>query len=103
MAMASTCKTCGEPIEWMLLTRRDGEIARVPVDRLPVQAGNIAGSKDVHGQLHGRVLADGEQLRPLEHRYRSHFASCAQASTHRKPRPATPPPAVDDTFQPELF
>jgi len=63
---AAECTTCKAPIYWVTL--ESGK--RMPVDR----------GADL------RVVVDTEGVGRVTRCYKSHFASCAQASAHRRPR-----------------
>ena len=56
----------------------------MPVNLKPDMAGNIAATKDVHGQLHGRILKGDDGCETGETRYQTHFASCPASGAHRK-------------------
>jgi hypothetical protein len=76
----SACRSCGAPVIWvtMIETRK-----AMPLDAEPVPNGNIVVDWRHHA---GAVLTAEELAGPdeLGRRYRSHFASCPQASEWRK-------------------
>jgi len=69
------CRSCGEPILWveMAATGR-----KMPLDVLPVPAGNVVLGPDGRA----RVLGKGEDAGETP-RYVSHYATCPQAVTWR--------------------
>ena len=50
----------------------------MPVDIEPVADGNIVLSANGVGEIHYRVLKNGEMLKPGEKRRNSHFRTCPQ-------------------------
>jgi hypothetical protein len=74
-----TCRSCGAPIRWVVTYQG----RRMPVDVEPAKDGNIVleGDTAVAVGKPAKRLAYGRPGTPL---YRSHFASCPQASEHRR-------------------
>lgn len=78
----TVCKSCGAEVLWC--ETKDGK--RMPVDREPVEDGNV--------QLVGKVanVLDKETLElvkanvPAEALFKSHFATCPEANKHRTPK-----------------
>lgn len=80
--MTARCGSCKADIVWAI-TVATGK--RIPLDAQPSEDGNVAVHRDqVNGELIARVLKDGEQTGPWEHRGVSHFATCPNADQHRK-------------------
>lgn len=88
--MPSTCRSCGQPILW---TRVQPNGKAHPVDPGPVSVDRL---RDAYGLL---VLADDPTVQavvvthdqpigamPAGTLYRSHFATCPNASMHRRRR-----------------
>ena len=75
MANYGNCRSCGADVEWV--QTEAGK--RMPVDAEPVANGNIV---KVRGNLI-RYLGKGEVF--TGDRWVSHFATCAQAGSWRKP------------------
>lgn len=73
----TVCRSCGAPIQWAH-TATGG---RMPLDPEPVPHGNV---RLVDGVAH--VLSRGAAWDGVEPRYRSHFATCPNATLHRRPR-----------------
>lgn len=71
-----TCRSCGAEITWC----RTEKLKRMPLEKS--ETGNIV----IHGGLVHFPSADElEQMNPAA-RYVSHFATCPNASQHRKGR-----------------
>lgn len=70
--MSATCKSCGDPIEW----RQTPAGKRIPIDPEPVEGGNL----ELVGQSIAKVVKAGTGT------HVSHFATCPNASSHRRPR-----------------
>jgi hypothetical protein len=68
---ASTCKSCGAPIEWAYTVKG----SRMPLDPGMFDDGNVA--VDEHGTAR---MTDERPAR------RSHFVSCPDAARHRRPK-----------------
>jgi hypothetical protein len=83
----SRCRSCGAPIVWA-----ETEAGRrMPVDADTDPDGNVLVVPDpVTGELvalidsEAKPLAKRERTWPEGTRHRSHFATCPNASTHRK-------------------
>ena len=76
----SACRSCGAPIKWA----RTPKGRRIPLDPDPVPDGNIVlrgGVAHVDGPAAGGFFDDG-----AGERYVSHFATCPNARSHRRPR-----------------
>lgn len=72
------CGSCGAPVTWAKTAA--GKV--IPLDPEPVANGNVLlrdGVAIVFGAKSGAPPAG-------ERRYKSHFATCAQAAQHRRPR-----------------
>lgn len=77
--MSARCGSCHSEIEWA--KTENGRL--IPIDALPVADGNLA-VRRVTGDLLARVVKPEDQLEPDEKRGVSHFATCPNASKHRK-------------------
>lgn len=74
------CRSCGQPVRWVQSTLGNW----MPLDAQPVAGGNIVLLPDGTAQtLRGDLF---ETVPPDQPRYQSHFASCANAEHHRKPK-----------------
>jgi hypothetical protein len=76
MAEVQRCRSCGAPIIWCVTASEK----RMPLDAEPVADGNIVldGEKALYlGPAGQRALAADVK------RYKSHFATCPNAKTHR--------------------
>lgn len=71
----AVCRSCAAQIYWVVTEHGK----KMPVDAKPVENGNII---FVNKQAH--VLRAGEQVEQGVHRWISHYATCPQASSHRK-------------------
>lgn len=80
--MSARCGSCGEAIWWATTDKG----ANMPIDAIPTDTGNIAVHRDPQGQLHARVLKHGDLLLEHEKRGTAHWATCAHAEAHRKPK-----------------
>jgi hypothetical protein len=74
VSVDARCRSCGALIVWALTE----EGRRLPLDSYPHAGGNLA--LDADG-----VRVRVADLRTDEVRYQSHFATCPQAKTWRKP------------------
>jgi hypothetical protein len=78
------CRSCRRPILWA----RTPAGRRIPIDPIPVAEGNIVlvdtHPATGHDRYQARILTAGEQPPPGTLRYVSHFATCPDASTHRR-------------------
>jgi hypothetical protein len=89
-----TCSTCGNEIIWA----RTETGKRMPIDPTPSPDGNLVLSR---GEMLPTVrpvsrISDRAPGTPL---YKSHFATCKQASQHRaKPAQKPSPPAAPVLF-----
>jgi hypothetical protein len=75
------CRSCGAPIVWAT-SQATGK--PMPLDPDPAADGNL-----VLMEGEARVLTTGERLRAQEAgtvRYKSHFATCPDATKHRRPK-----------------
>jgi len=73
----NTCSSCGAPIAWA----KTGSGKAMPLDAEPNSAGNV--------ELVGGVAkswGSSHEWPPGAVRYTSHFATCAHAAEHRRPR-----------------
>jgi hypothetical protein len=81
----STCGSCQAEITWAVTTKGK----RMPVDAEPAEDGNVVlhpglGSGDLPTAT---VIPKAEDdPPPVFPRYRSHFATCPHADTHRRTR-----------------
>lgn len=81
----ATCRSCRATIEWAVTA--NGK--RMPVDVTPTPEGNVttvpggAGPGTLLALVHppGQLPFDAD-----EPRYTSHFATCPNADSHRRPR-----------------
>lgn len=81
--MRTRCKSCGARIVWAL-TDQD---KRMPVDAEPSARGNIKLVWIPSLNEYRAVVQKGDVAPALAGSlYLSHFASCAQAQQHRRPR-----------------
>lgn len=80
----TTCTSCGAAIAWAV-TEAGKDI---PIDGHPVEPGNgnLAVVRAGDGVLHSRVITKDRPLEEGELVGRSHFATCPDASKHRRPR-----------------
>lgn len=78
------CGSCGHPVIWTVT--HNGK--RMPVDAEPVEGGNVRLRGEADGE---RVIAEypGKEAPSLfgddRERYVSHFATCPQAQSWRRP------------------
>jgi hypothetical protein len=80
----ANCRSCNAAILW---ARTSAKGKFIPIDPDPVDDGNIELSKDDEGQLLARVLIGSEGTLPgfeTPLRYKSHFATCPHANSHRR-------------------
>jgi hypothetical protein len=74
--VSATCKSCGAPIRWAKTVSGKS----MPVDVEPAANGNVVFLDDKTVIVSGpRARIEGD-----ERRYTSHFATCPQASQHRR-------------------
>lgn len=73
----SLCASCQAPIFWV----RTPKGKSMPLDFTPDPDGNVV----IRDRL-AHVLKAGELLVQGERRFTSHFATCANAAQHRKPK-----------------
>lgn len=71
----STCRSCGAPITWAKTDKGKA----MPLDAEPTPAGNL----ELDG---GRVRFVTPDANATTSRYTSHFATCPDAVSHRRPR-----------------
>lgn len=73
---------------WIDFAWPEGDGPAMPVERRSADqpGGNLAVSRIPGGGLRYRVLRDGEEPGPGEHRAVSHFANCDQAGRWRRAR-----------------
>lgn len=76
----STCRSCKAPIVWAV-TEKTGKA--IPVDAEATPDGNIVLTAGAGSPVAHVLTADDGPVDP-EARFRSHFATCPNASTHRK-------------------
>lgn len=77
--MSAECRSCGKPIEWVL-TRN---AKRMPLDAFPSMSGDFV--IDTSDDIPVCRKATPEDVGRYPHRT-SHFATCPNATQHRKPR-----------------
>ncbi len=83
----ATCKSCGEPIIWVITE----EGKRMPLDAEPTELGTVA-VREHDGAA--RVVSRNGRY-PGQKLYVSHFATCRFSQAHRKPiAPRTAAPAA---------
>lgn len=75
MSDSGRCRSCAAPIIWA----RTEKGKAMPLDAEPDQRGNCWFDD-------GGKMRVGGADRPDRLRYLSHFATCPQAATHRRPR-----------------
>lgn len=91
--MTSNCRSCDAPIRWAITTNG----RRIPLDAASHPEGNLVIVDDVATRgwfrfdptvhLVPKDQLDGfRQKHPDEPLYRSHFATCPNADTHRRNR-----------------
>lgn len=79
---ASTCSTCGAPIEWAR-TIKAGKA--IPLDSGTYANGNLeVVRRDDDGTPCVRVVPIAERRELARQLRRSHFATCPQADEHRR-------------------
>ena len=78
----SVCRSCGAPVVWAVTVTG----AMMPVDRDPVDGGNIdlVHSGDASGTPTAHVLSESQPTLYGGDRYVSHFATCPNAAEHRR-------------------
>jgi endogenous inhibitor of DNA gyrase (YacG/DUF329 family) len=90
MLETGLCKSCGAPVAWVTMIKKDGSIGKKnPLDIPANGGGNIEARKGRSSdEWYGRVTGTSES----ERRYTSHFATCPNADRHRKrtPTPVCP-------------
>lgn len=75
----STCNSCHKPIKWALTEKGK----RMPVDHEPSFDGNLVFTgKTVKGSPVVHYLRKGETTH--QQRFKSHFATCEHAASHRR-------------------
>ena len=81
MMPSKRCSSCGAAVRWV----RTLAGKSMPLDAEPHPQGNVA--LDETGEV-ATVLGKGsaEKFAQLP-RYRSHFATCPHAASHRRPKP----------------
>ena len=89
------CSSCGRPILWAIVAASG---RRMPVDLLPSSTGTVYlsyadestvvgdGVRCSSGDLIARILSREDAQDPTVPRYVSHFATCPNATQHRRPR-----------------
>lgn len=83
--MSARCGSCKAEIWWT----RTQTGALMPVDPPPVVLTgkeNVAVSRTPTGDLHARVLTTGQHAEPYEKMAVTHFTTCVNAASHRRPR-----------------
>ena len=84
------CKSCGAPIQWAITPAGK----RIPIDKEPVEDGNIILSSRQMGRIEVTIVPFKEQIETLKAQakatgrphllFKSHFATCPNAAKHRK-------------------
>lgn len=77
--MTATCAACSAPITWAETTRGK----RMPVDRDPVDGGNLRLTARPKGPPLVEVISAGDLFTPDEPRFVPHFATCPHAQAFR--------------------
>lgn len=77
------CRSCGKPIDWAKTTQ--GKLTPVDTDSAGVEGGNLAVWRGPKGQLFCRVLTKDEAPWANEKWGTSHWATCPQSKTWKKP------------------
>lgn len=78
--MSTACKSCGAPVIWAVTVKG----ARMPVDQAPADDGNVVLIMSERGTE--AIVVSSPDEHPGVVRRKSHFATCANAAQHRKPR-----------------
>lgn len=81
----SACRSCGAPVVWAVTV--DGR--RMPVDRDPVDGGNVLLAPSVEPGGSPTATVVGKRVQETLFgdngpRYVSHFATCPDANRHRR-------------------
>lgn len=88
--MASTCRSCKAPVVWVVTEATDTKPGRkMPLDADPSRPGKALVVEDGNLVFTGARAGDGTWIvryvpKGPRH-YRSHFATCPNAKSHRKP------------------
>lgn len=78
--MADVCRSCKAPIRWAVT----GRGKKMPMDAEPTPAGNfILAPGDPPTAL---LIHDGDMVAKGAARFTSHFATCPDSKTFRRPR-----------------
>lgn len=86
----STCRSCNQPIVWVATEATETKKSRaMPVDAAVVDGQIRAAKFDdgniiFTGQRDGRDTPIVRYVKKGPNLYRSHFASCSQAASHRR-------------------
>jgi hypothetical protein len=75
-----------------VLNPAGGKLLRLPLEAAPSEDGTVAARP--YATTPGRFLARGEQPRDGELRWASHFDTCPDAASFRKPPARDPQPAL---------
>lgn len=75
MPKITVCRSCGASIIWAQTAKGKD----IPIDAEPAPDGNIA-------LINGVAHVDSLFLKSAQMHYKSHFATCPNASQHRKPK-----------------
>lgn len=86
------CRSCGRPLFWAGYVKKDGSPGTMPVDRDPTEDGNIQLFRRPDGSVRAVMMtrkqaadirAQAKALGTEVNLRRSHFSTCANASTWR--------------------
>jgi hypothetical protein len=77
----SKCKSCGAEIFWAMTKGN----RKMPVDSLPSPGGNLTIVENKNGEPVALNAGPGPYLFPCK-LYKSHFATCPNATEHRRER-----------------
>jgi hypothetical protein len=81
------CESCHQPVQWALTEARQRMILNLGDDPL----GNMA-ARTIQGGLGVRSCKPGQPMEEGEHRVMPHWATCPNADSHRRAKPAAKKP-----------
>lgn len=84
----AACRSCSSPMVWAISAKR----RRIPIDPTPVEDGNVillpivdqAEKERLGASFRAQVVGPLDQMVEGVARFKSHFATCADADRHRK-------------------
>lgn len=77
----SQCRSCDASIVWAVHTAT-GSLA--PIDKEPTEGGNIILTTDEMGVIRYHIFTKLEAETHTDPAHRSHFATCPDATSHRR-------------------